>query len=304
MSLPRQNLLLGAACVLGAEFLFAAMAALVRHLSGELPNEVIVFFRNALALPFLLPWVLRIGGHGWRTPVLGLHLLRAAAGLSAMYCYFYAIAHMPLADAMLLKLSAPLFIPFVAFFWLGERISWLVRWALAVGFTGVALILTPSFEHLAPAALVALAGGALAAVAKTAVRRLTYSEPAGRIVFYFAFIATLISAVPLLWAWQTPADGYTWIALLASGLTGALGQLLFTKGFSFAPASRLGPFTYVSVLFGAAFGWLFWGELLTGFTVAGAVLVAAAGVMASRHRTLPPPPAPPLRSPPQAPRRV
>jgi drug/metabolite transporter (DMT)-like permease len=131
--------------------------------------------------------------------------------------------------------------------------------------------------------LVALAGGALAAVAKTGVRRLTRTEPISRVVFYFALIATVVSALPLAWSWVplTPRD---WgllvvIALLASG-----GQIFMTAAYSLAPAAQIGPFTYTAVLFASGYGWLLWGESPTLVTAAGALLVFAAGVITTRAR--------------------
>jgi drug/metabolite transporter (DMT)-like permease len=125
-----------------------------------------------------------------------------------MYCFYYAIANIPLADAMLLKLTAPIFMPVIAVLWLQERVTGTLALGLCVGFIGVTVMLDPSLdEHglaVSPIALIGLLGGVLAALAKVTVRRLSRSEPTTRIVFYFALIAGSISAVPLLWAWQTP----------------------------------------------------------------------------------------------------
>jgi drug/metabolite transporter (DMT)-like permease len=125
--------------------------------------------------------------------VPGLHLLRAAAGVTAMYCFYYAIANIPLADAMLLKLTAPIFMPVIAVLWLQERVTGTLALGLCVGFIGVTVVLDPSLdEHglaVSPIALIGLLGGVLAALAKVTVRRLSRSEPTTRIVFYFALIA-------------------------------------------------------------------------------------------------------------------
>jgi drug/metabolite transporter (DMT)-like permease len=274
--MPRQDLAQGALLMILAEFAFASMGALIRLLSGEVSNEVIVFFRNAVGLLLFLPWLLRQGGAGLRTTVPGLHLLRSLVGLGAMYCFFYSIAHMPLAEAMLLKLTAPLFIPFVALLWLGEGIPWRVRWALLIGFGGVAVILAPrltphSFDD-AKIGLIAVAGGLLAALAITTVRRLGRTEPAKRTVFYFSLIATLASALPLAWAWSTPRP-LAWAGLFGVGVLATLGQLLLTRSLALAPAGRVGPFAYASVLFAAAYGWLGWGETIGALGGAGGLLV-------------------------------
>ena len=86
----------GAALIVAAELMFAAMGATIRHLSTELDNEMLVFIRNAVGLILLLPLFVR-EAPTLKTHVPHLHLLRALAGLSAMYCFFYALAHMPLA---------------------------------------------------------------------------------------------------------------------------------------------------------------------------------------------------------------
>ncbi len=273
-------LLIGALCIVLGEFCFASMGVGVRMVSGQLPNEVVVFFRNAFGLLILLPWLLRRGVGGLRTRVPMLHLLRGVAGVSAMYCFFYAIAHLPLAEAMLLKLTAPLFIPLVALLWLHEGVSPKVWLGLGVGFAGVVVILEPGLRGVSPVALIGLLGGALAALAKVTVRRLSQDEPTSRILVYFALVATSISATPLLWAWQTPSlPMFGWLLVLAGCAT--LGQFLLTTGLSLAPAAKMGTFGYFAVVFGAGYGWLIWDEQLSPGFFVGSSLVAVAGVLVS-----------------------
>lgn len=266
--------------IVAGELMFASMGVGVRFVAEELSNEAVVFFRNVFSLLLFLPWILYRGRGELRTEVVHLHLLRGIAGVSAMYCFFYAIANIPLADAMLLKLSAPLFVPFVALLWLNEAVTPRVWLAVAVGFGGVFLILSPGLSGVSQAALAALVGGLFAAVAKVTVRRLSHSEPSVRIVFYFALTATLVSSIPMLWAWQTPSLwALCW--LFAIALLATLGQLCLTQGLSLAPASRMGTFGYFAVIFGAAYGWLLWGEALMWWTVAGTLLIVSAGMLAA-----------------------
>lgn len=272
----------GALLIVTGEWAFATMGAAIRVVSAEVDNAQVVFFRNAFALLFFLPWLARPGlRQRLATDWPRMHLLRGVAGLGAMYCFYYAIANMPLAEAMLLKLSAPLFIPFVAYFWLREQAPPLTRWAIVVGFAGVALILGPSFTTVAPVAAVALLGGLLAAVAKVTVRHLSGTEPTGRIVFYFTLIGTAVSAIALPWDWRTPSlHALGWLFAIAALAT--VGQWCLTKGLRRASAPRLAPFVYFSVVFAAAYGWLFWGERITWTTIAGTLLVAFAGLLAAR----------------------
>lgn len=276
----QQDLIRGAFLIAASEFVFVTMGAMVKGVSSGLSSELVVFFRNFFGLLALLPFVLRSGTSVLRTQALRFHFLRATVGVTAMYCFFYALAHLPLGNAMLLKQTAPLFIPVIAALWLSEHINGVARVAILVGFAGAALVLKPE-AALDPAALVGLVGGFLAAGAKVSVRRLSHSETTLSVVFYFALIGTVVSAIPLPWIWQTP-DLKEWALLLAMGPVASLGQILLTEGYSTAPAGLIGPFTYTSVVFSFGYGWLFWNEIPTGYTVAGAALIILAGVMVLR----------------------
>jgi drug/metabolite transporter (DMT)-like permease len=280
--MPRDNLRRGALYMLGSALLFSVMGALIKIVSVRLPNEMVVFFRSAMGLLVLMPWLWHRGLHRLRTRHFGAQAARALAGLAAMYCFFYAIAHMPLAEATLLNYSTPLFVPFIAALWLGERVPAKLGWVLAVGFTGILFILKPGLALFTPVALIGLASGMFAAVAMVGIRRLTRTEPAARIVFYFSAISTAVSAVPLLWAWQAPDPGL-WLLLVLMGLVASLAQLLLTRAYASAPAAQVGPFTYATVVFAALVGWAFWGEVPDGYSLFGAGLVVLGGVLAIRR---------------------
>lgn len=276
-------LVTGALLIIVSEALLVAMSAAIKIVSVELPNEMLVFFRNVFGLVALSPLLIRAGPSALRTRRLHLHLLRALSGVGAMYCFFYTIASIPLAQAVLFKLTAPFFIPIIALLWLGERLPWSARIAILVGFVGVALILRPGFGGLHHAALFGLLGAALGALAKVAIRRMGETEPPRRIVFYFGTVATLVSAVPLVWAWQTPSlEALGWLGMMGCCATAA--QLCLTRAYSLAPAGQIGPFTYISVVFASLLGWLFWNEIPATMTFAGSALVIVAGLLTLRGR--------------------
>ncbi|MEJ2465893.1 MAG: DMT family transporter [Candidatus Thiodiazotropha sp.] len=279
--LYRQNLLLGALFILLAELFFASMGAAVKMVTAELPSEMAVFMRNLFGLALMTPLVWRRGLNGLKTGIFHIHLLRSLAGVSAMYCFFYALAHLQLADGMLLKMTSPLFMPLIALLWLGEALRRRTLVALAIGFVGVVLVLNPQGEFNT-VALIGLLGGVLASLAKVSLRRLGRSEPSLRVVFYFALLSTLISILPMFWHWQTP-DLTQWGLFALVGLMGTLGQLFLTRGYAIASAAAVSPFTYASVLFGALYGYLFWEETISLQFVVGAALIALAGVLALRR---------------------
>jgi drug/metabolite transporter (DMT)-like permease len=276
---PHENPRQAAALLFASSALFATVGAVIKVASDRVPNEMVVFFRSFFGLVVLIPWLVPGGLQGLRTAYPRQQVTRALAGLAAMYCFFYAIAHLPLAEAILLNYSSPLFIPFIAWAWLGEPLPPRIGWAISLGFVGISLILKPGVGFFSPAALVGVCSGMLTAVAMVSIRGLARYEPTTRIVFYFGVVCTLASTVPLSWSWSTPSSA-TLGLLAAIGALATAGQFLLTRAYALAPAASVGPFTYSTVVFAALFGWGFWNEVPDGFSAAGAVLVCAAGVLA------------------------
>lgn len=278
----RQHPLLFAALLILVSELFLVIAGMsIKNISQELPVAEIVFIRNLFGIALLLPWLLKNGTAALRTELIRFHLVRAIVGVTAMTCLFYSWGHLPLAQAALLKQTAPFFIPLIAFWWLGETISTLTKVSLLVGFIGVAVILNPQEGVINLSVLIALFGASLGATAKVTIRRMSKTEGPQRIVFYFAFFSALISAIPASMVWITPDQTQLmWLGIL--GIASTLAQLLLSKGYSLAPAGQLGPFTYASIGFASILGWWFWQESLDWNTLAGIVLIVSAGLMAMR----------------------
>jgi drug/metabolite transporter (DMT)-like permease len=287
MSRPPSDLARGAALMTVATFLFTAMAALVQIAAERLPNTMVVFFRNAVALAFVAPLALRGGVGQLRTGRFPEHLLRSMAGLAAMYCFFYAAAHLRLADAVLLNYTVPLFIPLIEAVWLGERSLSARLWGpLALGFAGVLLVLKPGLGLYQRVSLIGLTAGLFGAVAQTGIRRMTATEPTVRIVFYFAFLGTLVSAVPLAGSW-VPLDGRLVAVAVAIGATAIVAQLLMTRAYAYAPAAQVGAFIYSGVPFAILLDWLRRGRLPDPAALVGSLCICAAGVAMLRLNRAP-----------------
>ena len=276
----------GALLVSGAALMFASMGGLIRVVSAQMPNEQVVFFRNLFGLLVLVPILWQRGGRiELKTAHPGLHLVRSLFGLAAMYCFFYALSILPLADAVLLNFTAPLFVPFVAILWLGEGVGGRLWAAIVIGFSGVLLILKPGSGLYGGAALIGLASGAFAAVAMVSLRKLSATEPPLRVVVYYGVICTLVSCVPMLLSWRA-VEPRLLLMLAAAGGFATMGQYLLSRGYGCAPAAQIAPFTYTSVVFAAVYGWLFWQELPGWMSAAGTLLVVIAGVLAMRRQRL------------------
>ena len=278
-----QSIVRGAFFIVASELSFALSAATIKLVSSSLPNESIVFFRNLFGLLILAPLLLRTKDI-LKTKCLSLHLVRSGFGMAAMYSFFYGLAHIPLGDAMLIKSTIPLIIPFVSVLWLQEKITQRVMLAGSLGFAGVFLILEPT-GNTNWASLVSLFSSIMAAFAFVTVRKLSATEPPLRIVAYFAICGVTISAIPLFWSWKTPTITQCLLLILV-GLTTTIGQLLLTRGYQNAPASSVGIFTYTSVPFGTFLGWLFWQELLDRNSFVGAALIVLAGWIILRTKVV------------------
>jgi len=276
--------ILGALLILVSEMFLVGAGMVIKQISGELHTALIVFFRNLLGLPLFLPWLIRNGSSALKTSKLRFHLMRAGVGVTAMTCLFYSWGHLPLAQAALLKQTAPFFMPLIALWWLGESISLKVKLAIMVGFIGVALILNPQQGALNIGVLIALCGACLGALAKVTIRRMRDTESPQRIVFYFALFSALFSSIPAYLNWQSVSlEQLAWLLLLAA--TSTIAQLLLSKAYGLAPAGQLAPYTYGSVAMAAVFGWLLWGEVLGMNTLFGILLVSCAGIVAMIGKT-------------------
>ena len=264
---------------------FACMGAFAKASAQLGASEVlIVFVRNLMGVLALLPWVLRNGARSLKTNRLGGHLWRSLFGLCGMYSLFYAITHLPLAESLLLNYASPLFIPFIAWVVLAERPPPLIIPASLLGLAGVALIVKPASVGFGLASWLGAASGVFAACAMVSLRRISDTEPAPRVVFFFSAIGTLVSLIPLYWFASLPTP-MQMLLMAATGLAATNGQLQLTRAYSHAPAARVGAMGYSAVIFAGLIGWLVWDETLDRYSLLGAVLVIGTCVIAGWQRS-------------------
>ncbi len=285
MSLPSRSVkpVQGALLLALSALLFSLMGVGIREVSSGVNNESVVFFRNLVGVLFFLPLVLLKGAAPLKTGRIRSHLWRTGYGLAAMYCFFYAIAHLPLADAMLFTYSAPVFTPVLAWWLLKEPLTKRMLVTKGIGMVGVLLVANTSQALLDSQALAGLAASILAAFAFVSIREMSDSEPAFRIVFYFSLFSALISAVPLTWAWQ-PLDSHQLGLLLVIGLLATVSQIVMSKAYGLAPPGLIGPFAYLAIVFAGVIAWLRWGETPDLSSLLGAALIFASSLLSIARR--------------------
>ncbi|MGH6662291.1 MAG: DMT family transporter [Rhodospirillales bacterium] len=265
----------GALWMVFAAAAFAGMAGVVRHVSGDLHPFEIVFFRNLFGLVFMLPWLAKSGLGVLKTRRLGLYTVRAVLNVIAMLAAFSALAMMPIADAMALSFTAPLFGTVLAALVLAEGVR-LRRWAATgIGFLGAMLILRPGFGEMNPAALLALVGAAAVAATGTVIKMLSGTEPVNAIVAYMVIFLTPMSLVPALYVWTAPdLESLLWLAIL--GGLGTLAHIGVTRAFKAADASLVLPFDFVRLPFAALIGYAAFDERPDAWTWTAAAVIAGA----------------------------
>ena len=268
----------GAALLATSALLFSIMGVLVREASLTVNNETIVFARSLVGMLFFLPLIFVKGFAPFRTKRIGGHFLRTFYGLGAMYCFFYAIAHLPLADSMVFTYSAPVFTPVLAWLILRETLTRRMLVMMLLGFVGVLLVAKPTGALLDPKGLVGVGASLLAALAWVSIRAMSGSEPASRIVFYFSTFSTLLSSIPLIWAWQ-PLSTHELLLLLGVGLVATLAQLVMSHAYAMAPLGKIGPFSYLAIVFSGLIAWVLWGEVPILSSWLGAGLIFASTLL-------------------------
>ena len=275
----------GALLLLLAEACFAGIGAVVKFTTATASEVQVVFFRNFFALLLLLPFLYKHGFALLKTQRWYLHVSRATTGLISMYCFFYVLSKLPLAQGMLVLLLSPFIVPIIARFWLKERPSRLTLFGILLGFIGVIFALPGETGTAQTIMLIGLLSAVLVAVTKTTIRYMSDTEPAVRIVFYFSLLTAIFSALPLPFYWQ-PLNNEVWLAFIAMGVLAAIGQLAMTRAYAIAPASDIGMWTYSSVIFAGLFGYLFWQEPVTLSWFAGVMIIFYAGYITTRQKLL------------------
>jgi len=276
--------------MLVASLCFACMGVCVKLGAAVFSSAELVFYRGLIATVILFGYI-RMRGWSLATPHWKAQLVRGVTGFIALVLYFFAIGALPLATAVTLNYTSPLFLALLLTFWSGEKLRPSLTLALAIGFAGVVLLLQPTLvEDQWLAALLGLASGLLAGVAYLNVRNLgELGEPEWRTVFYFSFIATL-GGLPWVLA-SDPVHGFDGrgvLLLLGVGVFGAIAQLAMTRAYRYGKTLVSASLAYSTVIFSSLFGILIWHEVLPWISWLGIVLIIASGVTASlRSRAAP-----------------
>lgn len=272
---PQTQVIRAALLMIASACCFGAMAIVVRLASRQLHPFEVAFFRSLFGLLFALPLLARHGPGLLRTQRLPMYLFRCALGTVSMLASFWAIANMPVAKAIALSYSTPLFVTIGAIFVLGEVVR-ARRWsAVIAGFIGVLLIVRPGLHGYSHAAWVALLAAVMSACVSICLKFLSRTETPDAIVIWTTVLWVPLSLPAALMFWQWP-QGLSWLFLLAAGLLGTSGHMCWMRALKIGDVSLLTPISFMQMPIVAVLAYFLFGEKLDRWTILGAGVIFAA----------------------------
>ncbi|MBW1758320.1 MAG: DMT family transporter [Deltaproteobacteria bacterium] len=259
--------------------LFFSVMSVFAKLAGErLPTMELVLARVIVTL-IMSWWVIkRIGIDPWGNNKK-LLLLRGFAGFMGLSCYFYAIAHLPLADATVIQFCNPMLAALIAVFALKEQLRMVDVIAAVCSMAGVVLVAQPTFLFASGAPLdqvavgVGIVGAIFSAIAYVVIRRLGSTEHHMVVVFYFPLVTGPASLPVLAFEGLVLPQGFEWLLLLGIGVAAQLGQIQITQGFKLETAGRASSVTYLQIVLAYTWGVLLFGEYPNAISILGALLI-------------------------------
>jgi drug/metabolite transporter (DMT)-like permease len=274
---------LGSLWMLVAALGFAVMGALVKVGAQKFSSAELVFYRSVFGL--IVIWLYIYSRKlPLATPVLFKQMSRALVGFASLVLFFYAIAHLPLATAITLNYTSPLFLAVFTPFLLHEKPKKTLFITLAMGFAGVMLLLKPSMSHQDwLAGCLGLFSGLGAALAYVHVKQLgQLHEPDWRTVFYFTLLSTIGAG---LWMLFDSFHAVSWTdlpVLLGLGVSATIGQLAMTRAYRTGDTLVVASLAYVTVVLASLFGVIWWHEHLSFDAWLAIGLIILSGIISLR----------------------
>jgi drug/metabolite transporter (DMT)-like permease len=267
----------GILCMVLATMLFAAAAALTKWQVGLYPVGEVVFARSLASFIVCAIVMLPMTGLGvYATRRPRDHLARGFSQATSQTLFALAFTLMPLAGAVSINFSAPLFAALVSILWLKERAN-MARWtALLIGFAGVLIVARPGAGTFSLGALFALGNAVLYGSVTVAVRGMTKTESANTLIIWQITTIAFFHSFLLFFGfrWPTPIDA---AMLFGSGFTNVIGQYFWTQSLHLAPATAVAPFYYLNLVWALGLGFLVWGDVPSASLLIGSAIVVASG---------------------------
>ncbi len=219
------------------------------------------------------------------------YVVRTVVVMTTAATFFYAVAHLPLAEVITIAFLSPLFMALFGRIFLGERFHARVGVALLLGFAGMLVIVGTGEGVAGPATswlptIAAVISPVSYALSIVLLRHQSGDEPITRIMFVQVLLGLLVIAPFRIGEIELPRGDLAWLAL-ASGAFGTVGNLLVAWAVSRAPAARVGVTEYTGLVWASILGYVFFAEVPRPAVLAGALLIVAGCVLVMRAKRVP-----------------
>jgi drug/metabolite transporter (DMT)-like permease len=251
--------------------------------SDDYPVGQVLFFRGfcgIIPILFLIPKDRYFNFYKTTRPFL--HFKRCLAGLIALVSIFVALRNLPLATVVSISFAAPIFITIFSIFLLKEKVG-LYRWlAVLVGFVGIIFITEPGFSSLNLYYIYPIIFCLGLSYVAIAIRKLSSTEPAWLISFFFSFSIMLLSFLSFYQGWILPSLIDLFLLSMV-GILGGLANLWLSQSYKYSEVSLVSPLKYLGLVFAIIFGYFIWNEIPTSKTLLGALLVIVSSIIIFRR---------------------
>ncbi len=277
----KHNSVAGIALMALGFFSFAASDSIAKLLTESFHPLQIVWMRT-LGLFTGVCFLLAVRGPAiLRTAKPKLQILRGVVASGSAACFIYAVAYVPLADAVAVTFIAPFIVTVFGAVLLKEPVG-IRRWlAVLAGFIGMLIVIRPGLGVFSPAILLVVVAAIFFAIRQLLSRWLSGIDPVITTVAYTSIVAFSVSSLAMPFVWVTPPGSKT-LALIA-GLTilAGAGEILIIRALDITQSVVLAPIHYTLIIWSTFYGYIIFNELPDHWTLLGCIIIVVSGLYTS-----------------------
>lgn len=268
----------GIACMALGMFLFSAVDTQAKYLTEHYHPFQIVWTRQ-LGLLIGVFVVLWIRGAGiLRTRHRSLQIGRGVMAACSATIFIFAVAYVPLADAVAVSFVAPFMVTALGALVLGEHVGRRRWFAISVAFLAALIIIRPGLSVFHPAMWLVVLAAFIFAMRQIFSRLLSGEDPTVTTVAYTALTASAVTTVPMMFVWRMPDWGWDVALFVSIAVLAAAAEVLVIRSLELAEAVVLAPVHYSLLIWGTFYGWMVFGQFPDGWTWIGAAIIVATGI--------------------------
>ncbi|WP_133128966.1 DMT family transporter [Legionella nagasakiensis] len=270
----KENILFGIFLMAVSQFFSASVVTAVKIVSAHLPTPFIVFVSYFICLCLIILLLLFNRKVSIKTSHFSLQISRSFFGVLYFGCLFQAVKYIPVVDGILLRTTAPIWVTFIAVFWLREKINHRIWWGIFTGFAGIALVLHPTLVGINLGYFIALFAGVSFAISSIITSQLNkLGEPLFRTLFYAFLVPSIVLSPYALIYWPNEFFFEDAILLPFIGIGTMMLLLFYVSSMHYASATVLLPITYLGVIIAGFYDWALWQHAPDTLSIAGIILV-------------------------------